>query len=100
MNADAMEERGRRIREKLLLRQQEEAALMPEEEEEEVEEEEEESEYETNSEEEMMGIAMVKSVFVSKSERDTISEHVRLEAEERALEEAVKKMMEERRVET
>ncbi|XP_073123401.1 uncharacterized protein [Henckelia pumila] len=99
---DALEERRRRIREKLLLRQQEEAALLPEEEEEEVEEEEEEeeSEYETDSEEEMMGIAMVKPVFVPKSERDTIAERERLEAEERALEEAVKKRIEERKRET
>ncbi|CAA2982531.1 microfibrillar-associated protein 1-like [Olea europaea var. sylvestris] len=99
---DALEERRRRIREKLLQRQQEEAALMPEEEEEEVEEEEEEeeSEYETDSEEETTGIAMVKPVFVPKSERDTIAERERLEAEERALEEAVKRRMEERRVET
>lgn len=98
---DALEERRRRIREKLLQRQQEEAALLPEEEEEEVEEEEEEeSEYETDSEEEMTGIAMVKPVFVPKSERDTIAERERLEAEERALEEAVKRRMEERKKET
>ncbi|KAL0359078.1 UNVERIFIED_CONTAM: Microfibrillar-associated protein 1 [Sesamum angustifolium] len=98
---DALEERRRRIREKLLLRQQEEAALLPEEEEEEVEEEEEEeSEYETDSEEEMTGIAMVKPVFVPKSERDTIAERERLEAEERALEEAVKRRVEERKKET
>ncbi|KAG8381046.1 hypothetical protein BUALT_Bualt06G0080100 [Buddleja alternifolia] len=98
---DALEERRRRIREKLLQRQQEEAALLPEEEEEEVEEEEEEeSEYETDSEEEMTGIAMVKPVFVPKSERDTIAERERLEAEERALEEAVKKRMEQRKKET
>ncbi|KZV42712.1 microfibrillar-associated protein 1-like [Dorcoceras hygrometricum] len=100
---DALEERRMRIREKLLLRQQEEAALMPEEEEEEEveeEEEEEESEYETDSEEETMGIAMVKPVFVPKSERDTIAERERLEAEERALEEAVKKRIDERKRET
>ncbi|XP_051122909.1 uncharacterized protein LOC127245857 [Andrographis paniculata] len=99
---DALEERRRRIREKLLQRQQEEASLLPEEEEEEEaeEEEEEESEYETDSEEETTGIAMVKPVFVPKSERDTIAERERLEAEERALEEAVKKRMEERRKET
>ncbi|XP_059646470.1 uncharacterized protein LOC132293145 [Cornus florida] len=98
---DALEEKRRRIKEKLLQRQQEEAALLPEEEEEEVEEEEEEeSEYETDSEEEQMGIAMVKPVFVPKSERDTITERERLEAEERALEELVKKRLEERKVET
>ncbi|KAJ0982563.1 hypothetical protein J5N97_010818 [Dioscorea zingiberensis] len=99
---DALEERRRRIREKLLQREQEEAAaLLPEEEEEEVEEgEEEESEYETDSEEEQMGIAMVKPVFTPKSQRDTIAERERLEEEERRLEELVKRRMEERKVET
>ncbi|XP_010260413.1 PREDICTED: microfibrillar-associated protein 1-like [Nelumbo nucifera] len=97
---DALEERRRRIREKLLQKQHEEAALLPEEEEEEAEEEEEESEYETDSEEELMGMAMVKPVFVPKSERDTIAERERLEAEERALEESMKRKLEERKVET
>ncbi|OVA11556.1 Micro-fibrillar-associated protein 1 [Macleaya cordata] len=98
---DALEERRRRIREKLLQRQQEEASLLPEEEEEEVEEEEEEeSEYETDSEEELTGIAMVKPVFVPKSERDTIAERERLEAEEQALEDLMKRRLEERKVET
>ncbi|GAB4836240.1 hypothetical protein Ancab_001155 [Ancistrocladus abbreviatus] len=100
---DALEERRRRIREKLLQRQQEEAAPLEEEEEEVAEEEEEEevSEYETDSEDEdMRTIAMVKPVFVPKSERDTIAERERLEAEERALEEAVKRRMEERKAET
>ncbi|KAH0731698.1 hypothetical protein KY289_002886 [Solanum tuberosum] len=96
---DALDERRRRIREKNLQRQQEEA--LPEEEEEEVEEEEEEeSEYETESEEETTGIAMVKPVFVPKSERDTIDEREKREAEERALEELVKKRLEERKLET
>ncbi|KAK7836479.1 uncharacterized protein LOC111995148 [Quercus suber] len=103
-DADALEERRRRIREKLLQREQEEAAILGEEEEEveeeEEEEEEEESEYETDSEEEHMGIAMVKPVFVPKSERDTIAERERLEAEERALEESKKKRLEERKVQT
>ncbi|XP_068635696.1 uncharacterized protein [Aristolochia californica] len=98
---DALEERRRRIREKNLQRQTEEAALLPEEEEEEVdEEEEEESEYETDSEEEQSGVAMVKPVFVRKSERDTIAERERLEEEERALEEMVKRRLDERKVET
>ncbi|KAL7219590.1 hypothetical protein ACSBR2_012613 [Camellia fascicularis] len=98
---NALEERRRRLREKLLQRQQEEAALLPDEEEDEVEdEEEEESEYETDSEDELTGPALVKPVFVPKSERDTIAERERLEAEERALEELVKKRLEERRVET
>lgn len=96
---DALDEKRRRIREKLLQREQEEA--LPAEEEEEVEEEEEEeSEYETESEEDTTGIAMVKPVFVPKSERDTIAERERLEAEELALEELMKKRLEERKVET
>ncbi|WOL15226.1 hypothetical protein Cni_G24007 [Canna indica] len=98
---DAIEERRRRIREKLLQREQEEAALLPIEEEEEAEEEEEEeSEYETDSEEEQLGIAMVKPVFIPKSQRDTIAERERIEEEERRLEELVKKRLEERKVET
>lgn len=102
---DALEERRRRIKEKLLQRQREEEQLPqpPEEEEdeEEEEEEEEESEYETDSEEEHGGgIAMIKPVFVPKAERDTIVERERLEAEEKALEEAMKKRLEERKVET
>ncbi|XP_010525001.1 PREDICTED: microfibrillar-associated protein 1-like [Tarenaya hassleriana] len=100
---DALEERRRRIREKNLKRAQEEAALLPveeEEEEEEDEEEEEESEYETDSEEEMPGMAMVKPVFVPKAERDTIAERERLEAEERALEELAKRKLEIRKKET
>ncbi|KAH7569315.1 hypothetical protein ACOSP7_012689 [Xanthoceras sorbifolium] len=98
---DALEERRRRIRAKLLQREQEEAALLPEEEEEAMEEEEEEeSEYETDSEEEQTSIAMLKPVFVPKSERDTIAERDRLEAEERALEELEKRKLEERKVET
>lgn len=97
---DAIEERRRRIKEKLLQREQEEAALLPVEEEEEAEEEEEESEYETDSEEEQMGIAMVKPVFIPKSQRDTIAERERLEEEERRLEELVKKRLDERKVET
>lgn len=97
----ALEERRRRIRERLLLQQQQEAALLPEEEEDEAEEdEEEESEYETDSEEELTGIAMVKPVFVPKSERDTVAERERLEAEELALEKSVKRRLEERKVET
>ncbi|CAN1272003.1 Microfibrillar-associated protein 1 [Linum perenne] len=96
------EERRRRIKEKMRRqREQEEAALLPvEEEEEEEEDEEEESEYETDSEEETTGMAMLKPVFVPKSERDTIAEREKLEEEERALEEKVKKKVEERKVET
>lgn len=98
---DALEERRRRIKEKVMQKEQEQAASLPEEEEEEVEEEEEEeSEYETDSEEETMGIAMVKPVFVPKSERDTIAERERQEEEARALEELMKRRLEERKVET
>nr|GMC68540.1 microfibrillar-associated protein 1-like [Ipomoea batatas] len=43
---------------------------------------------------------MVKPVFVPKSERDTIAERERLEAEEQALEDLMKKRLEERKVET
>ncbi|KAJ0624482.1 putative microfibrillar-associated protein [Helianthus annuus] len=80
---DALDERRRRIREKLLQREQEES-----------------SEYETDSEEEQMGMAMVKPVFVPKSERDTIAEREKIEAEEHAIEELMKRRAEERKVET
>ncbi|WCJ43562.1 microfibrillar-associated protein-related [Euphorbia peplus] len=97
----ALEERRRRIKEKSRLREQEQEAVLPQEEEEETdEEEEEESEYETDSEEETMGMAMVKPIFVPKSERDTIAERERLEAEEQALEEKARRKLEERKVET
>ncbi|KAJ3693958.1 hypothetical protein LUZ60_009438 [Juncus effusus] len=101
---EAVEERRRRIREKLLQREQEEAeaaSLIPDEEEaeEESEEEEEESEYETDSEEES-GVAIIKPVFIPKSQRDTIAEREKLEEDERRLEELVKKKMQERKVET
>ncbi|WVZ76878.1 hypothetical protein U9M48_024800 [Paspalum notatum var. saurae] len=96
---EAQEERRRRIRERQLLREQEE--LLPQEEEETVEDEsEEESEYETDSEDEQMGMAMVKPVFIPKSQRDTIAERERLEEEERQLEELVKKRLEARKIET
>ncbi|KAL2555875.1 microfibrillar-associated protein-related [Forsythia ovata] len=84
---DALEEWRRRIREKMLQRHQEEVVLVPE-----------ESEYETDSDEEMTGIAMLKPVFLLKSERETIAERERIEAEQKDLEEAVKKWMEERKV--
>ncbi|XP_022742384.1 microfibrillar-associated protein 1-like [Durio zibethinus] len=98
---DALDERRRRIREKMLQMKQEETPLLEEEEEEEVEEEEEEeSEYETDSEEEHMGIPMMKAVYVPKSERETIAERKRLEAEERAIKEAEKRKLEHRKIET
>ncbi|BBG98203.1 microfibrillar-associated protein-related protein [Prunus dulcis] len=99
-DADALEERRRRIKEKLRQREQEEAPLLSEDEEEVKEEEEEESEYDTDSEEELTGMVMLKPVFVPKSERDTIAERERLEAEERALEESRKRNLEERKRET
>ncbi|KAG2650185.1 hypothetical protein PVAP13_1NG202919 [Panicum virgatum] len=89
---EAQEER-RRIQERQLLREQEE--LLPQEDGEPVEDEEsEESEYE------QMGMAMVKPVFIPKSQRDTIAERERLEEEERQLEELVKKRLEARKIET
>ncbi|KAF3538043.1 hypothetical protein F2Q69_00024652 [Brassica cretica] len=100
---DALEERRRRIREKNLKRAQEEADLLPVEEEDEVEEEEDEedeSEYETDSEDDMPGIAMIKPVFVPKAERYTVSGRERLEAEEQALEELAKRKLEMRKLET
>ena len=98
---EAIEERRQRIREKakLLQRQREEEAAFEEELEEE-DEEDEESEYETDSEEEFGGMAMVKPVFVPKSERDTIAEREKLEAEEEAMKTSLKKKLEERKVET
>ncbi|CAN6306604.1 unnamed protein product [Urochloa humidicola] len=47
-----------------------------------------------------MGMAMVKPVFIPKSQRDTIAERERLEEEERQLEELVKKRLEARKIET
>lgn len=46
------------------------------------EEEEEESEYETDSDDEQMGRQMLKPVFVTKKERETIAEREALEKEE------------------
>ncbi|KAE8695136.1 DEAD-box ATP-dependent RNA helicase 42-like isoform 1 [Hibiscus syriacus] len=103
VDKDALEERRKRIREKLLERKQEETPLLEEQEEEEEEveeEEEEESEYETDSEEEHMGIAMAKAVFVPKSERETIGERKRMEAKEQATKEAEKRKLKHRKIET
>ncbi|CAM8960846.1 unnamed protein product [Rhodiola kirilowii] len=99
---EALEEKRRAMKEKMRLKLQNEEALLPEveEDEEEDEEEEEESEYETDSDEEMTGIAMVKPVFKPKVERDTIAEREKLEAKELALKEMVKKRGEERKLET
>ncbi|KAI8547802.1 hypothetical protein RHMOL_Rhmol07G0224100 [Rhododendron molle] len=93
-DGDALEERRRTLREKLLKRQhEEEAAFIPE-------EEEEEFEYETDSENEMTGLVLVKPVFVSTSENGTIAERERLEARKRAHEEITEQRMEERKSET
>lgn len=93
-DVEALEERRSRIREKNLKRTREEAdLLLPlEDEEEEVqdEEEEEESEYETDSEEMVFGIKMMKPIFVPKAKRDTVEERERMEAEEEALEKLAK----------
>ena len=99
---DAVEERRRRIKERLRQREIEEAPILEEEEEEEEDEESGSgSEYETDSEDEFSGAAaMVKPVFVPKSERDTVAERERIEAEEEALEEAKRKRAEERKRET
>ncbi|CAM8899709.1 unnamed protein product [Rhodiola kirilowii] len=52
--------------------------------------------YETESDEDMTGIAMVKPFFFPKSEKDTVAERERLKAEERAFKEMmVKKRKEE-----
>lgn len=102
LDEDTLEERRRILREKLLKRHEEEAAFIPEEEEEdEIEkEEEEEFEYETDFENEMTGLVLVKPVFVSKSENGTIAERERLEARKQALEDITKKRMDERKLET
>ncbi|OZJ02460.1 hypothetical protein BZG36_04109 [Bifiguratus adelaidae] len=63
-------------------------------------EEEESSEYETDSEEEEQEIKLVKPVFISKSQRDTVKTREKLEAEEAAKEEARKKQLEERRLQS
>lgn len=98
---DFVEDRRRLIRERQLQREREEAELLQaEEEDEEPEEEDESSEYETDSEEEQLGIAMVKPVFIPKSQRDTIAERERMEAEELRLEEMEKKRLEERKIDT
>eukprot|EP00246_Nothoceros_aenigmaticus_P016571 TRINITY_DN7638_c0_g1_i2.p1 TRINITY_DN7638_c0_g1~~TRINITY_DN7638_c0_g1_i2.p1 ORF type:complete len:438 (+),score=157.09 TRINITY_DN7638_c0_g1_i2:170-1483(+) len=97
---EAMEERRRKIKEKLLQRRREEEAAIEEEEEEEEGDDDDESEFETDSEEEFGGIAMVKPVFVPKAERETIAEREKLAAEEAAFQEAMKKKLEERKVET
>lgn len=90
LEEDDGEERRRIIRKGFPQRQREEDdAVLPE--------EEEESEYETDSEDEQQS---KKPVFVPDSERDTIAERERLEAEARALEESAKRRLEQRKLET
>ncbi|KAH8946013.1 hypothetical protein BDL97_12G070200, partial [Sphagnum fallax] len=96
---EAIVERRQPIKEQRLPRQREEEAALEEELEDE-DEEEEESEYETGSEEDYGGVAMIKPVFVPKAERDTIAEREKLEAGESAFQEAMKKKLEKRKVET
>ncbi|GJW27926.1 microfibrillar-associated protein 1-like protein, partial [Tanacetum coccineum] len=94
---DAVYEHRRTLKEKWLQREQEEKSENIVEE----DEEDKESEYETDSEDEQMGsMAIMKPVFVKKSERDTIAEREKMEAEERAMEEFMKMRVEERKVET
>ncbi len=87
---EAIVERRQRIKEQRLQRQREEEAALEEELE---DEEEEESQYETGSEEDYGGVAMIKPVFVPKAERDTIAEREKLEAEEAAFQKAMKKKL-------
>lgn len=67
---------------RLRQRKAEEQEVLPAAELEEEEEEEEESEYETDSDEEQIGRQMLKPVFVTKKERETIAEREALEREE------------------
>ncbi|CAK0784323.1 hypothetical protein CVIRNUC_007527 [Coccomyxa viridis] len=92
------EARRAAVRERLRRHQQEEEQLAPAEDDE--EEEEEESEYETDSEEEGFGRALLKPVFVPKAERDTIKEREALEAEEAAAAEAERLRLEARKLQT
>jgi microfibrillar-associated protein 1 len=96
---EAIVERRQRIKEQQLPRQREEEAALEEELEDE-DDKEEESQYKTGSEEDYGGVAMIKPVFVPKAERDTIAEREKLEAEEAAFQEAMKKKLQERKVET
>ncbi|KAL5708698.1 hypothetical protein ACHQM5_019464 [Ranunculus cassubicifolius] len=85
---DALEDKRRKIREKMLQKEKEVEL--------EKVESESESEHETDSEEEETLIPMGKLVFVPNSERDTVMERERIEAEEKAAEEYVKRRIEER----
>nr|VDC76642.1 unnamed protein product [Brassica rapa] len=89
----------RRVRQAEIVSTEEEE-LEEEDEVEEEEDEEDESEYETDSEDDMPGIAMIKPLFVPKSERYTVAGRERLEAEEQALEELAKRKLEMRKLGT
>ncbi|EFJ27864.1 hypothetical protein SELMODRAFT_171911 [Selaginella moellendorffii] len=103
---EAVEERRKKNRERILQKQKEEeeaAAAATEEDEEdgeEEEDEEDEEEEETDSEDELGGMPMMKPTFVRKSDRETIAERERLEAEEIAMMEDWKKKLELRKIES
>lgn len=84
------EEERRRIKEKNLEREQGEDV-----------EDEDEDEYETDSSEEEMHVhVMIQPFYVQKTERDTIVERKRLEAEEQVYKELAKTKLEMRKIET
>jgi len=96
---DAAADRRQKMRERALLKRKEEEEMLKEEmlEEDEVEE----SEYETESEEEdPRHRAMLKPVFVSKSERDTVKEKEEMEKLEVEAEEKRQSKVKERKVES
>ncbi|CAL8469211.1 g8752 [Coccomyxa elongata] len=95
----AREARRAAVRERLK-RQQEQEVLTPAADEEEEEDEEEESEYETDSEDEGFGRAMLKPVFVPKAERDTIAEREAMEREEEEALERERQRLEARKLQT
>mmetsp|Transcript_33709 Transcript_33709/g.95363 ORF Transcript_33709/g.95363 Transcript_33709/m.95363 type:complete len:462 (-) Transcript_33709:1053-2438(-) len=98
---EAIAMRRQMLRAKLQERRQKEAEPAADgAQEDEGEESEEESEYETDSDDEDAGRQMLKPVFVSKSDRETIKEKERLEAEAIAAAEAAAARAEERKMET
>uniref|UniRef100_A0A0E0LB96 Micro-fibrillar-associated protein 1 C-terminal domain-containing protein n=1 Tax=Oryza punctata TaxID=4537 RepID=A0A0E0LB96_ORYPU len=94
---EAQEERRRWIRERQLLEREDE-----EEEEELVAADvsEDESEYGINSGDECMFVALVKPIFIQKTQRITIAERKRMEEVARQFEEVLVKRTEERKIET
>jgi len=89
---------ARRAAVKARLREQQEEEVLAQAADE--EEEEESSEYETDSEDEVNARQLLKPVFVTKAERETIAERERLEAEEEERAEKEKARLKERRKET